>query len=163
MDRWDIIKAARSYLGTPFHHLGRVKGVGVDCVGMVAGVLSSMGVPYVDLPVYSRQPDGFTLERELDSCLVAIDRHHILPGDVLSFWYQYRNKPCHVGIATDIGVIHTNAAIGKVVEHHLDDFWAKRISRVYQLPGVEPTFTPKSNRDKIESLVRPSMSGECCG
>lgn len=30
-----VIAEARSWIGTPYHHKGRVKGVGVDCGGMV--------------------------------------------------------------------------------------------------------------------------------
>ena len=33
-----IIQTARQWLDTPYHHQARVKGVGVDCIGLVIGV-----------------------------------------------------------------------------------------------------------------------------
>ena len=36
--RGRILAEARSWLGTPFHHKGRVKHVGVDCGGYIYGV-----------------------------------------------------------------------------------------------------------------------------
>lgn len=33
--RTSILEEARSFLGTPYHHKGRVKGVGVDCGGFL--------------------------------------------------------------------------------------------------------------------------------
>ena len=37
--RTDVVAAAREWLGTPFHHQARLRGVGVDCVGLVIGVI----------------------------------------------------------------------------------------------------------------------------
>ena len=34
----DVVRMARTWLGTPYHHQGRVKGAGVDCGGLVIGV-----------------------------------------------------------------------------------------------------------------------------
>jgi cell wall-associated NlpC family hydrolase len=38
----EVIKAARSWLGTPFAHQGRVKGVGGDCLGLLIGVAAEL-------------------------------------------------------------------------------------------------------------------------
>ena len=29
-----LIEVARGYVGTPFHHAGRLPGVGLDCIGV---------------------------------------------------------------------------------------------------------------------------------
>ncbi len=34
----DVVRTARTWLGTPYHHQGRLKGVGVDCAGLLIGV-----------------------------------------------------------------------------------------------------------------------------
>jgi cell wall-associated NlpC family hydrolase len=38
-----IAAEAETWLGTPFHWQGRVKGAGVDCKGLVAGVAAACG------------------------------------------------------------------------------------------------------------------------
>jgi cell wall-associated NlpC family hydrolase len=46
-----VVAAARSWIGTPYHHRARVKGAGVDCIMLLvaafedAGVLSGIKVP----------------------------------------------------------------------------------------------------------------------
>ena len=52
LDREGVCAIARSWIGTPYHHMGRVKGVGVDCamfpleVYREAGLIGDIEVPY---------------------------------------------------------------------------------------------------------------------
>ena len=39
----NMIAAARACLGTPFHHQGRMPGVGLDCIGLVIVALARCG------------------------------------------------------------------------------------------------------------------------
>lgn len=43
IDRAAVVAEARSWVGTPFHWQARVKGVGCDCMGLVAGVAEALG------------------------------------------------------------------------------------------------------------------------
>ena len=51
----EVCAIARSWLGTPYHHMGRVKGAGVDCamfpleVYREAGLIDDIEVPYYPL------------------------------------------------------------------------------------------------------------------
>lgn len=45
-----VIKEARSWIGTPFHHASRIKGVGVDCAQFLIAVYSSVNVVADFLP-----------------------------------------------------------------------------------------------------------------
>jgi cell wall-associated NlpC family hydrolase len=48
-----VLKEARSWLGTPYHHMGRVKGVGCDCLTLLVSVYHATGVvPEVEIPHY---------------------------------------------------------------------------------------------------------------
>ena len=38
VDRGRIVRLARSWIGTPYHHQASVRGVGTDCIGLVRGV-----------------------------------------------------------------------------------------------------------------------------
>jgi len=45
MSRRDaVLSEAISWMGTPYHHHGRVKGVGVDCVQILCAVYQACGV-----------------------------------------------------------------------------------------------------------------------
>ena len=50
-----LLTEALSWQGTPWHHRGRVKGVGVDCLHFVAAVYERAGLaPHVDPGPYPR-------------------------------------------------------------------------------------------------------------
>lgn len=127
----DIVIEAREWLGTPFHHQGRAKGRGVDCIGLAVGCLRELGIPTYDPSGYAREPDG-TLERELFKRLELIE---IQPGALLLF--RIRRNPQHVAIATDYGMIHSYIGTNKVVEHVIDQWWQDRLITAYALPGVQ--------------------------
>lgn len=44
LQRQIVIQEARSWIGTPYHHHGRIKGVGVDCAMLLAEVFACAGV-----------------------------------------------------------------------------------------------------------------------
>ena len=51
--RDQVVVEARSWLGTPYHHHGRIKGAGVDCAMLLAEVFEACGlVPRVDAGFY---------------------------------------------------------------------------------------------------------------
>lgn len=48
-----VIAETKSWIGTPFHHAGRVKGAGVDCLCILAEVYERAGVVgHIDIPFY---------------------------------------------------------------------------------------------------------------
>lgn len=134
-NRADIITAARTYLGTPFHHQGRVKGVGIDCVGLIAGVAKDVGLPLIDCLAYGRVPDGVTLLAKMREQTIELSPKDRTPGNIVVF--RVKRYPRHVGIFTDHGLIHTHMMVGKVVEHVLDDGWERVITNVFALKGLD--------------------------
>lgn len=138
-----IVSRAREYVGTKHRHLGRRIGVSVDCVGLVSGVAKDLRITDHDLGVYSRLPDGETLIRELDKCLVPQNRAPKY-GDVVVFWFTSPALPTHCGVIGNhpsvkdgLTLIHTYRQVGMVVEHILDQTWRDRIAKVYAYPGTE--------------------------
>ena len=130
----DILAAARSFLGTPFRHQGRIPGLALDCAGLVVSVAKEIGADYIDRPGYSRNPSGGLLESALDDqpCLERVtDRQ---PGDVLLM--RFSGEPQHLAIFTGENIIHSYEAVGKVCEHRLASVWAARIVRVYRFKGI---------------------------
>ena len=54
-------------------------------------------------------------------------------GDILLF--KISNNEQHIGIVTDIGMIHAFQGPDVVCEHELTNWWIERISGVYTFTG----------------------------
>lgn len=144
MTRADVVTEARRWIGTPFHHQARQRGVGCDCGGLVGGVAVALGIVPRDWWAqvfdpqwggYGRQPAHGTLQRVCESFMRPVDQP--LPGDVVLM--RFAREPQHVAIVGDHGglsLIHGYEAIGAVCEHALDDKWRRRIVQAYHMPGV---------------------------
>lgn len=146
-NRMDIVAEARSWIGTPFHHQARLKGVGVDCAGLVIGVARALGlVPAsFDVTSYERSPDGVSLLSYCEEHMQRIGRDEMAPGDVVVI--RWRQHPQHLGILGDylhggLSLIHAYSdpsGRGKVIEQRLtleDMPGGGRFVAAYRLPGV---------------------------
>lgn len=147
IDRMDIVAEARTWVGTPFHHQARIKGVGVDCAGLVIGVARGLGlVPEgFDVTGYQRSPDGVSLVAYCEQHMTRISRDALQPGDVIVI--RWRHHPQHLGIVGDylhggLSLIHAFSDAngrGRVIEQRLDlaDMPSGgRFVAAYRLPGV---------------------------
>lgn len=142
--RLDVVQEARNWLGTPYHHQARLKGVGVDCVGLVIGICREIGLMAsdFDVPVYARQPDGLTLLREANMHLAYLPdgQASMQPGDVVVV--RFAGHPQHVGLIADyvhggLSIIHAASNAGRVIETRLM-FGPRTMQFVaaFALPGV---------------------------
>lgn len=133
-----VVAAARLWLGTPFCHQGRRRGVGVDCVGLVIAVAHELGLSDFDITGYARRPDSDLLARLAHELMQPIDPAAARPGDVLLIAIEGRAQ--HLAIRSDLAgdpaIIHAHAPRRRVVEHRIDEDWAQRILAAFRLPGV---------------------------
>jgi cell wall-associated NlpC family hydrolase len=138
-----VIQAARTYLGTPWKHQARVKGIGVDCIGLLVGAFREAGYSIADVRDYGRCPNPRRFLHHLGAQFDRIsggDTESADPeawtfarqGDLLVFVFA-DGMPQHVGIATDNGVIHTYQTAGFVAEHALDGEWRARVHSVWRI------------------------------
>ncbi len=75
VDRGYIVRLARSWIGTPYHHQASKRGVGTDCIGLVRGIWRALyGAEAETAPAYSRDWAEATGEETL---LEAARRHLI--------------------------------------------------------------------------------------
>jgi len=120
--RQAIIDTARTWIGTPYHHQGRSKSAGIDCIGLIVGVAADLGLKFNDYTDYQRFPDGVTLVAELSKQATQTDEPH--PGDIVCF--KITQLPQHVAILSSKNtIIHAYAPHG-VVETHIPVSWAAR-------------------------------------
>lgn len=133
--REDVVRVARSWLGTPYHHQGRVKGVGVDCAGLIIGIAHELALSEFDLTGYAPRPEGDQLRRLCATHMIEVRSDERAPGDVLLF--KFDASPCHLGVlSTSDQLIHAYLPRRKVVEHRLDERWWRQLAAQFRLPGV---------------------------
>ncbi|MGH8566844.1 MAG: NlpC/P60 family protein [Gammaproteobacteria bacterium] len=132
--RESIVAEARTWLGTPYRHQGRRKGLACDCAGLVIGVAHGLGLSEFDFRAYGPLPHSGTLERLLAEHMDRIDVAEASPGDVLVL--AWLSEPQHLGIRTNIGILHSYAGARRVVEHRIDEIWQARLRGAYRYRGV---------------------------
>lgn len=142
-----IVTTARTWVGTPFRHQGRVRGEkgGVDCWNLVRAVgeeccglviTSQAFRPFEGYKVVPQ--DGF-LKRALDTFLVEGDPFipdADLPGHVALIRQREGEDPKHCAIVSEyrgrLTLIHAVEKYGGCVEHGLTGFWQRRIVGLYR-------------------------------
>lgn len=141
--RDEIIAEARTFKGTKWEHQGRLKGVGVDCVGFIYLVGKAVGAipPDTEIPNdYRRGGDGQELHRLLNLYLDPVsDWREALPGDVLAMTY---NPQVHwhcmiVTIRDGDEFTIIEAGKGGVTEHRIDTSVKRRIHSAYRVRGID--------------------------
>lgn len=141
--RPDIIRIARAWTGTPYHHQASTKGVGTDCLGLILGIWRELyGTTPEAPPPYSPDwAEASGRETLLDAArrhLIPIAKEILLPGDVLVFRYRATTPAKHLAILTDDAhMLH--AIEGRAVtEHAYTPWWSRRLAAALKFPNVEP-------------------------
>ena len=91
-----VCRIARSWLGTPYHHMGRVRGAGVDCamfpleVYCEAGLIGDIEVPYypADWMLHRSEEIYLHIVQECATELTALPATaggSVLPGDFVLY------------------------------------------------------------------------------
>jgi len=136
-----IVKAARDWLGTPYHDQASVKGVGCDCLGLIRGVWREVvGPEPMPVPPYSRDWGEAgpveVLAEAARAAMVEIDVAEARTGDVVLFRMRRGAIAKHAGILTPDGrFIHAYERTG-VIEEPLTDPWRRRIAFAFRFPAV---------------------------
>jgi len=143
-----IVEQARTWIGTKYHHQGRLKASaccsgGVDCVGLLIGIINELDIrnnqgellSKYDYQAYKIQPNGGKLSSLVEAHLEKIQLENMQIGDILLF--KLWQEPQHVGILSNyptggFGFIHCSSSSGNVIEQPLSTTWQRMISRVYR-------------------------------
>jgi NlpC/P60 family putative phage cell wall peptidase len=160
VSRAAILREARSWIGTPYHHQASLKGVGCNCLGLVRGVWRAVLGPEPEaIPGYSSDWG----EVGADETMLAAARRHLIEidpaeagaGDVMVFRMRPGRVAKHAGILTKGEWRMANGAVasprsilaaqfihaqegGPVCEVALGPWWRSRLAGVFAFPGVFP-------------------------
>lgn len=141
----DLVDAARCYVGTPFHHQGRLLNVGVDCAGLLICSARDAGRDLLaeakragfnddQLKRYGKDLKTDYLTRMLE--VIAEPIQDLRVGAVLLFRVKLSRSP-HLGIRTHKGMIHAFDRVGEVVETGIDTWWYRFLESCWALKGME--------------------------
>ena len=141
MRRFEIVEAARGWIGTPYLHQASLKGVGCDCLGLVRGVWREVvGEEPAPVPAYS--PDwaeaggGERLAEAGRRYLVPVSAAAFAPGDVLLFRWRAHLPAKHAAIASGAAsMIHAQTG-ARVSEVAITGWWLRRLAHTFRFPAV---------------------------
>ena len=149
----DIVAAARSWLGTPYHHQAAVKGVGCDCLGLVRGVYEELyGRSAETPPPYSRD----WAEASATETMIEAARRHLTPigldeagqGDIVIFRLRPGAMAKHAAILTGEGrMIHAMEG-APACEVHISCWWRRRMATAFRFP--ERTFNVRDQQNQAD-------------
>jgi NlpC/P60 family putative phage cell wall peptidase len=139
--RQNIITAARSWIGTPYHHQQSCLGVGADCLGLVRGVWRALyGAEAETPPAYSRD----WAEATGTETLIDAANRHLNPiavaeargGDVVVFRVRPGVPAKHIGILCDGNRLVHAMDGGPAIEISITPWWQRRIVAAFSFPGT---------------------------
>ncbi|MFC6196584.1 NlpC/P60 family protein [Ponticaulis profundi] len=136
-----ILREARSWIGTPYRHQASVKGAGTDCLGLVRGIWRA---------VYQAEPEApppytpdWAEALGQDTLLEAARRHmteqaigDARSGDLILFRMGLGTPAKHAAIMSGQDTI-IHAYWGRsVCETRLVPWWRRRIAAVFEFPDI---------------------------
>lgn len=132
-----IINEARSWIGTPWRHIGRNRK-GLDCIGLGVVVAREVGLTNYDVTTYGRDPTPGLIEH-FRRVAVEIPIMQAMPGD----FYVIKDGPYpyHVAFCSERDgiphIIHANARRRMVIEEPYTDYWQSLTIHAFRLKGVK--------------------------
>lgn len=133
----DCCNTALELIGTPYHHQGRLAGVGGDCAFVPIYIAIKNNLPYGDVSNYSRIPDGKTLRDTLkNNTEKEVTLAEAEPGDILLM--RFMNEPQHIAILMPNNqILHSYIRARKVVIHNFDESWREKVVGVFVFKNLK--------------------------
>lgn len=143
LTRDGIVAAARTWIGTPYHHQASLKDVGCDCLGLLRGVWREvMGEEPEAPPNYSWDWAEATGEETLRDAaarhLEPVELTAWRAGDVLLFRMSRTAPAKHCAIVSEEWLprmVHAWTGYA-VAEVDMIAYWRRRIAYAFRFPGV---------------------------
>jgi len=130
-----VVAEAREWLRTPYVHMGRLKGIGVDCGMLLIEVYgNALGI---EKPNVGNYTSDWYMHRDEPLYLGWLGKYAERmpkgvagePGDIAVF--NFGRHPAHGGIVVEPGLMihaykpHGNVELAEVrmLDHRLDSYW----------------------------------------
>lgn len=133
----DFAAAALQLVGTPWHHQGRLPGVGLDCVGVAVAAARTCGIDVEDLQNYTlpADPNAFLMLLAVNCVADAVPTFEA--GRIAVF--RIGPHPQHLAVVVDGDrIVHgLDRKRRAVVVESLTDAWRYRAHSTWRLRGVD--------------------------
>jgi len=136
--RPEVAQKALEFLGTPYHHQAKVKGLGVDCGQLILAVAQELNLvsPTMRVTNYSTEWHLHNTKEKMLNMLEqfnCVEKTTLEVGDIVCF--KFGRVCSHLGIYLGDGqFIHARIDQGKVVINSLSGDWLKRQTKTYSFP-----------------------------
>lgn len=136
-----VVRAARAWIGTPYHHQASVKGVGTDCLGLVRGVYADLyGHQAEDVPPYTRDwAEAIGVETMLAGArrhLIEVSPEDAAAGDIVIFRWRSGSIAKHAAIlSAPARMIHAIEAC-PTAEVSYCGWWRRHVAAAFAFPGT---------------------------
>ena len=137
---------ALTWLGTPYHHQGRVKGVGVDCGQILIAIYEKTGILPIGECEPGYYPADWALHNSEEKYLAWVQKYcdpvsEAQVGDIVLF--QFGRCISHAGIVIEWPIIlHSFIQLGVI------------LSSIH-----ETILCDKRGRSRMRALYRPRIKG----
>ncbi len=134
--RGDVVKEARSWIGTPYKHYTSRKGLGVDCGLFVMQVYANLGLITYKMPeVYPEdwayhRPTGEMFEDIVKSYCDPIPKEKAHFGDIILYWFGKCMSHSAI-VVNNTFIIHADKPAGVVETNRELSKWFKREYKYY--------------------------------
>lgn len=134
--RHRVVREAREWLGTPYHHHGRIKHIGVDCAQLLCCVYEAAGM--VDAVHTGHYPTDWHMHRSEEMFLGWLDKVGARPvatpnmGDLAVFRFGRTYSHGAIMIEADLA-LHSYVQQGVILTRLQEQPLAEREARYYTL------------------------------
>lgn len=150
VSREQVVAEAMTWLATPWRHQAMLKGVGTDCIGLLAGIALETGIADARAHMrdprfkgYGREPLPEVLLAACEEYLDSIEIDAAGLGDILLLKVPRGRNPQHFAVISRVAagkpthMLHaTSAYPRRVVENSIDAAWWSRVLKAYRFKGV---------------------------
>lgn len=140
--RDDVVRAARGWIGTPYHHQASLRRVGADCLGLVRGVWRELyGCEAETAPAYTRDwAEASGRETMIEAArrhFAEVARVDARAGDVVIFRLRPGAVAKHAAILTSATTMVHAMEGGAAAEVALSRWWLRRVAAAFAFPGID--------------------------
>lgn len=136
----ELIRIARSWMGTPYIHQQATKGAGCDCIGLLRGVFKEYTGNTVPIPPYSADWAESNPEETMYNLVRTYIRQipiiELAPGDMALFRMTPKGAAKHCGLISEVNgkttIIHARHG-RKVSEEILSPYFYKKLAFVFRM------------------------------
>ncbi len=136
--RRNVVREAKSWIGTPYKHYTSKKGLGADCALFVMQVYANLGLIKEYKPAFyspdwaMHKPVGEKFEESVKQYCDETSKDKLALGDLILYYFGKCMSHAAILIESDM-IIHSEKPIGVTVSNRYTSKWYKRERKYYTL------------------------------